>query len=260
MITADTHVFVLGAADPEMSAIEDVLNAYGLTVLDALDTQLNRVRPSNAYRALPPDPVFVAGRQLVRVECAWPGSDDALVCDHHFPGDPGYGRNPAEYWEASSLGQVYELLGAEVVTRWRLRLVAAADHCLGAAYRGECPGVEVEALAYWRAASRAAFQRRSVDAVLADVEAARMRLQTASKRMVGFELVADLGSVSPPEAPEAACRYGIPFTAMLLERDGRCKVVLQAAAPATVREWMQTCGLVDLYGDPERGFAGGYLP
>src|SRR5690606_24433639 len=37
---------------------------------------------------------------------------------------------------------------------------AAADHCLGAAYRGECPGVDPDALMHWRVAQRATFQGR----------------------------------------------------------------------------------------------------
>src|SRR5690606_42081711 len=42
----------------------------------------------------------------------------------------------------------------------RYVLAAAADHCLAAAYRGECPGVDPDALMRWRVESRAAFQGR----------------------------------------------------------------------------------------------------
>src|SRR5690606_12426626 len=41
-----------------------------------------------------------------------------------------------------------------------LVLTAAADHCLGAAYRGECPGVDTDELLAYRVASRARFQHR----------------------------------------------------------------------------------------------------
>jgi hypothetical protein len=37
----------------------------------------------------------------------------------------------------------------------RYVLAAAADHCLAAAYRGECPGVDPKALMRWRIAARA---------------------------------------------------------------------------------------------------------
>ncbi len=95
-------------------------------------------------------------------------------------------------------------------------LIAAADHCLAAAYRGECPGVDPDALMRWRAESRAAFQRRPVEAVLADIAAATERLRAAR----GSDGIADLGNSTVPEAPEAACRAGIPFLAVVTERDG----------------------------------------
>lgn len=42
-----------------------------------------------------------------------------------------------------------------------LCFVAAADHCLGAAYAGQCPGVDVEAFGEWRIATRAAHRERT---------------------------------------------------------------------------------------------------
>jgi len=60
-----------------------------------------------------------------------------------------------------------------------LLLAAAADHCLAAAYRGEVPGVDPDALGRWRVESRAAFQRRPVEEMLADVERARALLRAA---------------------------------------------------------------------------------
>ncbi len=167
-------------------------------------------------------------------------------------------------------------------------LIAAADHCLAAAYRGECPGVSPAALMRWRAASRAAFQRRSVEAVLADVEKARHQLKNAP----GVTLLACLGicdtggaceacdtdrvmcaprvitaqdmrGQSLHELPEAAAREGMAFLATVSEKDGREKVVLQAASSEQVRafleHWAPAQGLTDIYGDPSRGFAGGYV-
>lgn len=67
-----------------------------------------------------------------------------------------------------------------------------------------------------------------------------------------------------PELPEAAAREGVAYLATVVERDGREKVVLGgAASPEMVREfierWAPAQGLTDIYGDPARGFAGGYL-
>src|SRR5690606_1710187 len=139
----------------------------------------------------------------------------------------------------------------------------AADHCLGAAYRGECPGVDPDELMRWRAASRAAFQQRAVEDVLADVEKACERLRAAPVVALGESLAArDLRGEYVPELPEAAVREGLAYLATVADRDGRQKVVLGAADAETVQafleQWAPREGLVNLYGDPARGFAGGY--
>lgn len=135
----------------------------------------------------------------------------------------------------------------------------------------------------WRAESRAEFQRRPVSDVLGDIEAARQKLRDAIAGR-GAK-VSDCGGYcempfaagatccaaggchwdaaeSIPELPEAAAREGIPFIADMADRDGRTKVVLQAAPPALVERFLAggiVPGLIDMYGDPARGFAGGYI-
>jgi hypothetical protein len=191
------------------------------------------------------------------------------------------------------------------------RLIAAADHCLAAAYRRECPGVDPDALMHWRAASRAAFQRRNLADVLADVEQARKAIRTAPEVVLLPSTGQHCGNLrsncgcgeksygsgdpgastsygtgdcycrcedcSPVtardlrahgqlrELPEASAREGICFIAEGLPLpDGRRKVVCQSGSPDQIRAFMETWapaqGLVDIYGDPARGFAGGYLP
>lgn len=145
--------------------------------------------------------------------------------------------------------------------------VAAADHCLEAAYRGRCPGINPDALMHWRVEQRAAFQGRPVEAVLADMDRARGCLLAANSLPCievheGSGGCADLRGAFIPELPEAACREGIPFLATVTDRDGRVKTVLQAAPPELIRRFLAgeiVPGLVDMYGDPARGFAGGYV-
>lgn len=170
------------------------------------------------------------------------------------------GSHPFD-WEAEQGVVIYEI-PADLV------LAAAADHCLAGAYAGQCPGVDPNALMEWRAETRAAFQGRDVAAVLADVERGRAALRAApecylvAQDETGF--VRDLRGTSVPELPEAACREGLAYVATVSERDGRTKVVLGGTAdPATVRAfmvWAEGQGLSGVYGDPARGFAGGYLP
>jgi hypothetical protein len=142
--------------------------------------------------------------------------------------------------------------------------LAAADHCLMAAYQGRCPGVDPDELMRWRAETRARHQGRPVRAVLEDIARARKALAQAPRILIGGVPVADLRGQEVPELPEAAARDGVPFLATpMTRRGGRRKVVLQCAPPEVLAawpEWAARNGITDLYGgDPERGFAGGYL-
>lgn len=141
---------------------------------------------------------------------------------------------------------------------------AAADHCLAAAYRGECPGVDPDELMRWRVESRAKFQGRSADEILADIERARLALRRAPTiQLDEADQARDMRGQHTPELPEASAREGICFVADGLPgRDGRMKVVCQSGSPAQIeafmRVWAPAQGLTDIYGDPARGFAGGY--
>ena len=147
-----------------------------------------------------------------------------------------------------------------------LVLASAADHCLAAAYRGGCPGVDPGSLADWRDEVRAKFQRRPVAAVRDDRERAEVVLRAAPRLWLASEEVADLRDAGQiPELPEAAARLGIPFLAVLADgRTGAKKLVLQSSAGPAVEGflagWAAQQGIVNLYGDPARGFAGGRLP
>lgn len=313
-------IFILGAADPEMQAIEGLLIAegiaFGYAALDGI-----RVNPGNAYKAtgIVIEPAIMPDEpSLVLVECGGPIFEGRTVsqCDHHRIGDPGYGRPPAEFWVASSLGQVTALVAQlqgwplygpdggyghrpthdestqgfaspafhpdeeggfpwgfairDAGGTWRFDqdgklanplVTAAADHCLAAAYKWGCPGVNPKYLMEWRADSRAKFQGRSFEAVMEDIHAATDALEDAPKIDLGGVQVADLRQVGTvPEVPEASARLGMPFIARLKERDGRNKVVLQSAPPEAIVAFLAGAitGLSGYYGDPARGFAGGY--
>ena len=330
-------LWVLGADDPEMQAIERLLVAAKEDYCYATCNGV-RVHPGNAYAAdgiASPDGDLFRGtilRETIRlVECGFvvghewsetgfipvyshPTTGLVLMCqdgteakshtmevvriDHHRPGDPGHGTPPERFLAGSSIGQVLLLLtpGGEQITyggvyappdgeelpgnSWAvwtgpphircLRildeaavLTAAADHCLESAYRGRCPGVDPDALMRWRAESRAAFQKRPVEDVLADIDSARRILRAGMPDEGSRDgCFRDLRGQHIPELPEAACREGIPFLSTVKDRDGREKVVLQAAPADLVRRFLAgeiVPGLHDMYGSPERGLAGGYL-
>jgi len=206
------RIWIMSSSDPEMETIEGLLREAGERIIYALGPDGARVRAADAYRVAALSEPIPAGSVVYRVECDGPAiPPDAVVIDHHRPGDPGYGRPPEEFLPASSIGQVIAELARQenLPAVWRCKgqglesapigcvkwnpygpywhvgitpadasrrlswgellfahslvlpndivLTAAADHCLGAAYRGECPGVDPDALMRWRAESRARF-------------------------------------------------------------------------------------------------------
>lgn len=269
----DMHdaIFVLGAADPEMNAIERLLTgAHVPHVRARVDGK--RVYPANAYQAtLPGTARAVLARRGIAylVECVDHAPPHASRIDHHRAGDPGYGQPPARYWQASSIGQTVHALtqdlGIAVAVTPEMRLIAAGDHCLGAAYRGACPGIDPDALLRWHVASRAAFERRPGNAVLADIEASRAALRAAPRvELAAGTAVADMRARAYPELPIAAAREGQCCLSAITARDGRTKIGCLAGTPTEVSAfmlaWAPAHHLVDIYGDTARGFAGGYAP
>lgn len=269
------RVFVLGCPDPEMEEIERVLRQSGHAVRYAMtryirvrtgsdgqegppQTGYKRVRADNAYHADQTCEPLPAGYEVVFVECALLGLTPDIVVDHHKPGDPGFACPPQEYLKGSSLGQVLELLGQEPSEQQRL--IAAADHCPTQAYAGMCPGVCPKALGAWRTYSRAL--RRGIspgqmdEAIAVSLEYLRNPTERVTFCNQDFPWVADRNA---REFAEASARYNLPFMYSEAPRHGKVKLGIMGAAPEVIEAWMAQCGLADVYGNPGRGYAGGYL-
>jgi hypothetical protein len=249
------RIFVLGASDPEMREIANVLRAAGERYVYACIGDV-RVHAANAYTADCVSSRLPKRVDLVFVECAVRGLRPSHIVDHHNPGDPGFECGPADYLKGSSLGQVLALLRREPTEEQRI--ICAADHCPQQAYQGLCPGVTPVALSDWRLASKAAFKGISVDELRALVEVQHERLKAADRVTIAGVEVAWLPE-SADETPEASARYGIPFMYRTVERDGRNKAGILSAPAHVVEAWMRDCGLSDVYGSPSRGYAGGYF-
>lgn len=275
-------VFVLGANDPEMQLIENLLRERGEEVAYAM-VDGKRVHPGNAYSAdfLPIS--HYPQNEMIFVECECWQLRLAPHIDHHRPGDPGYGKPASEFLSASSVGQVYARLNAglpyvlggdgqwyidngsgypEWLVPREVVLAAAADHCLGAAYRGECPGVKPDELMRWRIATRAKFQNLSENELLARVEAARQKIRqfvAETSSVAAVAVIFDARGEVIPELPEAAVREGVAYIATVKDRGGREKVVLGSASPEQVQYFLDHYPAVEKYGDPARGLAGGYV-
>jgi hypothetical protein len=308
MNTVTSRIWILGASDPEMSAIETILRECGERVIHATIAG-RRVSAGEAYRAETPrdDLIWLNGEGTIyAVECDWEHRDgetgDVSHLDHHRPGDRGYMAPPDDYWGASSIGQVWTelsrlgLLSGDPGDASESRLVAAADHCLAHAYAGQCPGIDPDRLLLHRVSSQVAFRRDpgvTVESILADIDLAHHALLAAPDVVLSETLcdwhaaghrraddcltrsgreyssepcqtisARDMRGRHVPSLPDAGTRYGIPYIADGLPGpDGRTKIV--CSGPSEVvrafLSWATGERIVDCYGDPERGFAGGYL-
>ncbi|MBC8741875.1 hypothetical protein F6X40_35595 [Paraburkholderia sp. UCT31] len=253
----DKYFFILGAPDFEMQAIRAVIASQKLWFSHAKigGRDGRNVRSHNAYGADSYQGHILPNRKVVFVECDIQRMKADVVIDHHKPGDPGFGRPPSEYLEGSSLGQVLNLLEIEVTHEQRL--IAAADHCLAHAYQGRCPGVDPEELLRWRMQAKADLQRIPLDTVLGQIAYAKKVLNSAPRVVINDEEVAVVDNLCP-QLKEAGAQIGLPVMFKRFDQETQ-KVGIANASATAIQAWMQTCGLRNVYGDPTRGYAGGYL-
>ncbi len=255
--------FILGALDPEMHTIETLLSGEKRHFVHA---RLNgrRVVSGNAYVADALSGAIDWTQPVVWVECSVPAlrCERHAVADHHKPGDPGYGLPAERYWQGSSLGQVCTLL--QIAQNKPLSIIAASDHCLNHAYQGLCPGVEPVEVRQSRVATRAQFQRISQQQMINKIDAAIAVIKGLPTIDIGGYPFKDAMDRFVPELPEASAMLNMPIIYTRREpRLGLTKVgVLNGTAPA-LKAWMKWASeqsyLMQLYGDPDRGYAGAYV-
>lgn len=251
------YFFVLGAPDHEMQEIRRICKEEGLGYAHATFGGAV-VRSQEAYLAngiqglLPKEPVT-----LVFVECAVAGLPCHEIIDHHQEGDPGYGKAPEQFLEGSSLGQFLKLIGKEPTPRQLI--IAAADHCLTAAYQGQCPGIDPEELKAWREETRSRARGLPLEVLREQIGNAEHALATAPRLTMEDVEVAWFESDPPPEVSEASARLAMPYAYVKQQDDGRVKSGIRSAPAKVIQFWMERCGLKSTYGDPQRGFAGGYF-
>lgn len=260
-------IFVLGAQDPEMREIERMIGRAGMRYLHAAREGV-RCSASNAYEA---DSAVLVGRDnhagpalllphapIVTVECGLPKHPASARVDHHHPGDPGYAKGPGEYLEGSSLGQVLAML--EMEPDETQRLLAAADHCLTAAYQGECPDIDPNELLFQRAAWRAKMSGRTLSDVIDGILDAAARVKRHYDSEFGESVFLDPTEV-PLDLPEGAAYAGRPVRYRALLPGGDLKEMLKGASPPHIERFMDahTAAGRRVYGNPYRGYAGSYL-
>lgn len=259
-------VFVLGAQDPEMREIERVLRrdkhsfvhaAYRgeRCVARTAYEAGNVVRMSRAGHPMPA--VLLPAAPAVFVECTVQGHEPVMRVDHHHPGDPGYEKTAEAYLEGSSLGQVLRLL--EMEANETQRLLAAADHCLTAAYQGICPGVDPGELLFQRAAWQAKMSGRTLSDVVDGIFHAAKQVHRHYDSESGEALFLDPTEV-PLDLAEGAAYAGKPVRYRQLLPGGEIKEMLKGAQLAHIERFLAEHRAAGrkVYGNPHRGYAGAY--
>ena len=267
---------VLGAFDPEMDMIEQVAWGAGFKTLHAaVGGRAVTYGDANRADGVVSGLVPTRGR-LILVECRLPTPPrlEILVCDHHRPGDPGYGQPPAKFLEASSLGQFLSIVhgplarqgdawyAGEVRVTDEQVLVAAADHCLRSAYAGACPTVDPHELMRYRLRTKARKLMISQNTLAADIAETAKRLYSLPEIDFGDAGTVRWADYAIPHLPEASAISGIPVASVLTgTKTRKNNKVVFFGTPDQVRVFRARMKdfLVRPYGDPERGMAGGYL-
>jgi hypothetical protein len=258
--------FVLGAQDPEMREIERVVASAGHAVVYAAQGRY-RVNTRTAYQADSVLRIFPGGAirptvllpksPIVTVECRIEDHEPIVKVDHHNPGDRGYEIGPDRYMEGASLGQVLALLGREPTETQRL--LAAGDHCLTAAYQGECDGAPPDRLLELRASWQARVSGRRFSEVIGGILDAAVMVRARFDPVLGESRFLD-PLVVPRDLPEGAAYAGLPVRYRALMPDGVVKEMFKGAAPDAIERFMQAhreAGRL-AYGNPYRGYAGAY--
>lgn len=269
-------VVIFGGADAESAEARRVALAAGCRVAVAT-VDGKPVSGGTAYKA---DGFQLEGgsgseiTEAVIFECnpACAGNLNVVArCDHHNPGDFGYGLGPEQFFEASSIGQLMIFLGLRVIGYERL--IAASDHCPAQAYQGLCPGITPESFRAYRLTEKVAFyatnpklahkaNREQLEAVIA---AAVTKLRSA-ELVDGVRDLRSAGFIE--ELPEAALQTVEAYMASLPDTDregnktGNIKIVLGGhTSPEKVQAFMTWAATLpgkvgEPYGNPTRGFAG----
>jgi hypothetical protein len=260
--------FVLGAQDPEMREIERVLDDAGAAHLHAAKGR-RRVSAKTAYEAdgvvrvgpdnIPRPLVLPPKAPAVFVECSLHDWQPVLRVDHHHPGDPGFDAAPKDYLRGSALGQVLTLLEREPTPTQRL--LAAGDHCLTAAYQGECQGVDPDELLILRASWQALMSGRTLSDVVEGILDAAKHVKRHHDSELGESRFLD-PTETPRDLPEGAAYAGMPVRYRMLLPEGVLKEMVKGGSAEAIEAFMaehRDAGR-PVYGNPHRGYAGAYWP
>ena len=235
--------FILGAKDPEMDRIEEILKLNSIPYEYAMVDD-KRCHPGNAY-------TIPAEHDCWYVEC---GKDAINRIDHHRPGDPGWGSDAIQ---SSSLFQLLDIL--EVEPTKEDYTIAALDVNGAKALQGGYPEVTTEDALLTQATNIATANNTSVNKVMDSIQYYHTQFDwnTVPYLGVGYniELLAYL-TVS------AMLNMDIMYEARDSD-ESPLKICFKSTDQSKVEAFMnqmEADGLINIYGNPTRGYCGGYYP
>lgn len=155
------QLVILGANDFEMREIKNLLLDNGYTVFQGLDNStLTECNKYSAYHIFDIHNHYrFADYEIIFIECRPYGGfpkSNYIYIDHHMPYNEGFDYGGDKFMNASSIGRVYELITGEKIrydhnNGWMIGnnkikkehvFIAASDHCMVAAMKGLCCGVD----------------------------------------------------------------------------------------------------------------------
>jgi hypothetical protein len=141
-------------------------------------------------------------------------------------------------------------------------LIAACDHCLGAAYAGECSGVYPLDVLGYRTKVRAAVRKCTEKEVSQDIEKAFKCLDKAQRIVLGNSTFSDVRGMELPELTDAGAYLNISYLAGPVEdASGRKKITCRGRSDDIEGffTWAKEEGMTDVHGDLASGFGEAYL-
>lgn len=271
-------LIIFGADDFEKFAAVEIAKNLRFQVANAT-YEGKPVNPANAYKA---DGFELCTNheaeidQIIIFECSKTAAGDLqekiiMICDYHNEGDAGFQKHPDQFWEGSSIGQFCNFI--EFSPDHTLLMVAAADHCLSAAYAGLCPRINPVKFRKFRVKQKCEFYKNdpkseykstpeSLNAVIDNA----IEILKNAENINGIIDLRNFGYIN--ELPEAACILGVGYMTQIDEIDeknektGNKKILIEGVTtPEQISEFIEWAKKLENkvgepYGNPNRGFAG----
>jgi len=291
------EIFVLGAKDPEMDDIEEILLS---AKLDYVYASINGVRchPGNSYEAN--NESYMANndlskyKKIVYIESATIKKyNNSIFLDHHKEGHFGFEFTYKDFLPASSIGQLIKYLIDNDISLFKKTNInsnkflfqnnewsyenqiilkkyvfsAAVDHSLSESYKGLCQGVNTSEVSEYRTSQIAVSFNNNIDLVHKTMAKYLNNFKSHSNEIRDFTNL-DLGtgySIDYLCFRELAILYCQPVVVKTKDSEESPIRLMFLSLTVEMSEKLLTDGFFNEYifkssfGVPNRGYVGAFL-